>query len=103
MPTFKIGQTVETKEPVVEISITPEEFLPVGTHTFQLIVVDDSKNESLPANFRLVVRDTQRPTAVLTGPEAVEFGQAFRLDGSRSSDVAPGKVVSYRWTLLGRE
>jgi hypothetical protein len=30
----------------------------------------------------------------------VEFGEAFGLDGRRSSDVAPGRVVKYIWTLV---
>jgi outer membrane protein assembly factor BamB len=41
----------------------------------------------------------QKPTAVLTAPSPVEYGQSFTLSGSGSSDTAPGSIVEYRWTL----
>jgi len=102
MPFMKPGETVETKTASVEITSSVEQFLPVGTHTFQLIVLDEDGNESDAAQVKVVVRDTQRPTAVIVGPESAELGQSFSLDGSRSTDVAPGKIAAYRWTLLGR-
>lgn len=101
MPVFRIGDTLETETPTVSVDVDEENILPVGTHTFELTVVDDSGNESLPARVRVVVRDTQRPTAVIRAPESVEFGRSFSLDGSRSSDVPPGTVVTYNWTLMG--
>ena len=44
--------------------------------------------------------DDRRPTAVVRAPETVPFGQPFELDGRRSTDLPPGKVVKYRWTML---
>ena len=102
MPFMNPGETVETKTSTVEVTSTVEKFLPVGTHTFQLIVVDEEGNESEAAQVKVVVRDSQKPTAVILGPEAVELGKSFVLDGGRSSDIPPGKISAYRWTLLGR-
>ena len=48
----------------------------------------------------VVVRDTQNPTAILKAPSQVEFGMSFLLDGRDSSDVPPGKVVKYIWTMM---
>ena len=42
----------------------------------------------------------QAPTAIITAPTQVEFGQSFRLDGSKSSDIPPGKVVKFIWTMV---
>ena len=102
MPEFRIGETLKTDSPTVDVEVGRESTLPVGSHVFQLVVVDDSGNESLPAQVKVVVRDTRRPTAVLRGPESVEFGRSFALDGSGSSDLPPGRLVSFSWTLLGR-
>lgn len=102
MPEFRIGETVKTEESTVEVEVGRGTDLPVGSHVFQLVVVDDSGNESLPAQVKVVVRDTRRPTAVLRGPESVEFGRSFTLDGSGSTDLPPGRLVSFSWTLMGR-
>lgn len=100
MAIFQPGQPVETTEPVVEVTVTPEAPLATGRHRFQLVVVDDAGNVSDPDVAEVIVRDTQRPTAVLTAPEQVEFGRSFVLDGRRSSDVPPGRVVRFVWTLV---
>jgi hypothetical protein len=82
--------------------------LAIGQHTFELTVVDDSGNESAPARVRVIVADTQAPTAVLDVRDAngqpltnnrVPFGAAFRLDGSRSADIG-GQIVKYTWKLI---
>jgi hypothetical protein len=68
---------------------------------FQLVVFDEQNNPSIPAFLEVTIRDTQLPTAVLDGPrEGVEFGQSFSLSGERSSDVDPGKIVRYEWTMV---
>ncbi len=100
MATFNLGVTVETAEPGVEVTINPDAPLAVGRHRFQLVVVDDSGNNSLPDTVDVIVRDSKLPTAVLTVPTQVEFGENFGLDGRKSSDVAPGRVVKYIWTLI---
>jgi hypothetical protein len=100
MPQFAIGSPVETEEPVVEVTVETEQPLPTGRHVFQLVVVDDSGNESKPDQVEVIVRDSELPTAVLAAPKQVEFGTSFELNGEKSSDVPPGKVVRYIWTLV---
>lgn len=100
MAEFTFGQTVETKEPVVEVTVNPDRPLPTGRHRFRLVVVDDSGNASLPSDVEVIIRDSELPTAVLDAEPQVEFGRSFKLAGDRSSDVAPGKIVLYQWTLL---
>ena len=100
MAKFNIGVAVETADPGVEVTISPDAPLAVGRHRFQLVVVDDSGNSSLPDQVEIIVRDSKNPTAVITAPTQVEFGETFGLDGRKSSDVAPGRVVKYVWTLV---
>src|SRR5215211_3981679 len=102
MPTFVAGQDVVTNAPenVVSVDVSAQQPLAKGVHTFQLIVVDDDGLQSDPMTITVVVRDDRRPTAVLRGPEVVNFGQSFRLDATLSSDPAPGQVVRYIWTML---
>jgi hypothetical protein len=100
MSDFVIGKPVESEDPGVEVTVNADHILPVGKHTFQLVVVDDSGNESKPAEVTIIVRDDQAPTAVIKAPTQVSLGQSFKMDGSGSSDVAPGKVAKYIWTLM---
>jgi hypothetical protein len=100
MPEFRSGVPIETADPVVEVTVTPASPLTAGRHQFQLVVVDDSGNASTPSVIEVIVRDTQKPTAVLDAPREVESGKSFQLSGRRSSDIPPGRIVSYRWTLL---
>lgn len=110
MPEFKPNQPVVQREPLVRVDVTAASPLPVGANRFRLIVVDDSGNESEPTFLDVVVRDTTRPTAVLDVVDAngrrvdpvVAQGASFILSGARSSDVEPGKVVEYRFTLVDR-
>ena len=99
MAQFVIGQPVTTEEAGVEVTIDTTAALPVGRHIFQLVVVDDSGNESKPAEVAVIVRDDQAPTAVIKAPSQVGFGKSFKLDGSASSDLPPGKIAKYIWTL----
>jgi len=97
--TFSVGTTVETTDNFVDVAASSN--LPVGVHHFQLVVEDDSGNQSAPIVVQIIVKDTTKPTAILTVmPSQVEAGQGFRLDGSKSSDPAPGKIVKFRWTML---
>ncbi|GAB4275680.1 MAG: hypothetical protein Kow0092_31310 [Deferrisomatales bacterium] len=100
MAQFQLNQPIETTEPFIEVTVDPQKPLAVGVHRFRLVVKDDAGNVSLPAFVEVVVRDTQRPTAVIDAESPVEFGRSFELSGRRSSDVAPGRVVSYEWTLV---
>lgn len=100
MATFEIGVPVATEESFVSVDATLEAPIPRGQHVFQLVVVDDDGLESEPVTIEIVVRDDRRPTAVILGPATVPFGQTFRLDGSRSSDLPPGRLVRFVWTML---
>jgi hypothetical protein len=63
--------------------------------------VDDAGNASDPATAQIIIRDTTKPTAVLViTPSQVDPGVSFRLDGSKSSDVAPGKIAQFIWTMI---
>ena len=100
MAEFKPGEPLETETPDVEVTVTPTAPLPIGRHRFQLVVEDDSGNRSEPVVAEVIVRDTQRPTAVLDAPRQVDFGRSFQLSGRRSTDIAGGRIVKYIWTRL---
>jgi hypothetical protein len=100
MAKFVLSTPVSGTDPTIEVTVDPATPLPVGQHRFQLVVVDESGNQSLPATVDVVVKDSQNPTAVLSAPAQVEFGQSFTLDGHLSSDVPPGKIVQFIWTQL---
>ena len=99
MAEFRVGQAVVTDNPEVEVTVAPNAPLPPGRHRFQLVVADDSGNSSDPSVVEVIVRDTQKPTAVLDAPREVELGRSFQLSGRRSSDVG-GRIVRYTWTRL---
>ena len=110
MAEFKINVPVVQADPSVTVDITAAAPLGIGKHTFRLVVVDDSGNESDPAFIDVVVADKEKPTAVLDlvdgkgtiTNETVGFGQQFILSGARSKDNPPGKVKEFRFTLLDR-
>ena len=100
MPQFTPGVPIETTVPTIEVTVNPSAPFPVGRHRFQLIVVDDSGNASLPAVTEVIVKDTTKPTAVISAPREVEAGKSFQLSGSNSIDLPPGKIIKFQWTLL---
>jgi hypothetical protein len=100
MAEFRPGVPIVSDTPDIDVTVSPAAPLPVGRHRFQLVVVDDSGNESEPAVHEVIVRDTTRPTAVIDGPRAVDAGRSFQLSGRRSSDPPPGRIVRYQWMLL---
>ncbi|MCB1965289.1 MAG: hypothetical protein KDI64_04340 [Candidatus Accumulibacter sp.] len=102
MAEFVINQEVKTDTPTVEVTISANNALPLGRHTFRLVVVDDSGNTSIPDEVVVIVADTQNPTAVLGAPRSVNFATSFNLDGSRSFDAGGGRVVTYLWTYMGQ-
>jgi hypothetical protein len=109
MAEFKPKVPVVQADPVVTVDVKPGSPLPVGPLTFQLVVVDDSGNESAPAIINVIVRDTDKPTAVLEvvdklgnrADTTIPSGASFILSGARSTDLPPGKIKEYRFTLLG--
>lgn len=100
MPEFKPGQTVDTKEPTIEVTASAQKPFQVGRMVFELVVVDNSGNESLPARVEVNVIDDEKPTAILQAPSRVSAAQPFTLDGRRSTDAPGGHVVRYRWTRV---
>lgn len=108
MATFKLNTPVIQKDPLVKVDVTAAAPLPLGPNRFRLVVVDDAGNESDPIFLDVIVRDKEKPTAVLDVVNAdgkpvaaeVPVGASFILSGARSTDVAPGKVVEYRFTLV---
>lgn len=107
MPTIsssnlQVNQPIEASAPDSSLTITIDSNQPiaVGSHTFQLEVIDDSGNRSQPATFRVIVIDDQVPTAIIDGPERVPFGQEIILSGSRSTDAGGGSIVKFIWTLI---
>jgi hypothetical protein len=100
MAEFVVNKPIETTDPKIEVTVSSKEPLPVGITRFQLVVVDDSGNASEPNFVDVVILDTQRPTAILDAPRQVEVGQSFVLAGDRSSDIPPGKIEKYVWTMV---
>ena len=101
MPEFAVNTPIESTDPRIEVTVTASNALRVGRHRFQLVVVDDSGNESLPDSVEVRVFDSERPTAVLQAPEQVAFAQSFPITGERSTDVGGGRIVRYVFTYLG--
>jgi hypothetical protein len=101
MAEFQINEPIKTEEAVIEVTISDNNRLAPGRHTFQLTVVDDSGNESEPDRVMVVVLDQERPTAILSAPGQVASGKSFSLDGRRSVDAGGGRITAYVWTYLG--
>jgi len=107
MATFKPNVPVVQKDAVVSVDVTAANPLPVGKHTFILTVVDDSGNESDKVSIDVIVKDTDRPTAVLDLVDkagniltdlTVAPGASFFLSASRSKD-ATGSLKEFRFTM----
>lgn len=111
MAKFVPGTDVEVKasEPTLEVLVSRSAPLKVGKHVFNLVVTDDSGNQSAPAVITIIVADGELPTAVIDFISAdgrripdpqvtVRFGETFQLSGERSTDVG-GTPVAWTWTL----
>jgi hypothetical protein len=107
-----VSTAVEGKAPdaVLKVAVAPTNPLKVGKHVFQLVVTDDSGNQSTAAAVTVIVVDKERPTAVIDFIDAagarhpepqvtIPFGQKFVLSGERSSDIG-GTIKLFGWTLL---
>jgi hypothetical protein len=99
---LRTNQPVEANSPDTDlvINIDPGHPLPVGGYTFQLEVVDNSGNRSQAVQLRLFVVDTQAPTAIISAPRTVPFGQPFTLSGRESADAGGGSIIKFIWTLI---
>jgi hypothetical protein len=97
------GKPIEIKDATdrtLTINIDPNQPLPIGRHTFSLVVVDGEGNQSRPATHTVRVLDQEAPTAILTGPSEVSFGEAIRLSGEDSTDAGGSEIAGFIWTLL---
>ena len=106
MPTIKssdliVNQQITSAAPdsLLTISVDSANPLRPGSYQFQLVVTDDSGNNSNPATVSLVIADDQAPTAVIDAPERVGFAKEFSLSGKRSIDIG-GKLTKFEWTLI---
>lgn len=101
---------VKSDEPLLDVQASAATPLKPGKHVFQLVVSDDSGNDSDTASVTVIVLDQDRPTAVIDlidpaggrnpAPEVkVPFGKPFQLTGDRSTDIG-GVVKVWNWTLL---
>jgi hypothetical protein len=97
MAEFVPNQPITQEAPVIDVTFGAAKPLPPGTHTFQLVVVDDLGVQSDPVIEQVVVQG--KPVAVLEGPARVAVGQTFKLDATKSS-VAGGKIVKYIFTRI---
>lgn len=100
MAKLDINVPFETDQPTIVVEVDPQKPLPRGRHSFQLEVVDDSGNVSLPDVLQIIVADRERPTAVLLGPQIVDLGKAFEVTGAKSFDIG-GTIKIFRFTYLG--
>jgi hypothetical protein len=103
---------VKSADSLLEVLASRQTPLRAGKHVFQLVVTDDTGNTSEPATVTVIVRDNQRPTAVIDfidengrqNPEPtveIAFGTRFGLSAKRSGDP-DGDVVGFTWELLAR-
>ncbi len=108
MPEFKPNVAVSGPDKLVEVTVSRANPMPPGKYVFQLIVEDDEGNFSAPSFVDVLIRDRGLPTAIVEVTDGnggriekdVLAGQSFFLSGERSSDVDPGKVVGYSFTLV---
>lgn len=98
MAEFVPNQPISQETPVIDVTFGAQvKALPPGTHTFQLVVVDDLGVQSDPVIEQVVVQG--KPVAALDGPGRVAAGTPFKLDATKSS-VAGGKIVKYIFTRV---
>jgi hypothetical protein len=100
MAKLEINVPFETDQAVIVVEVDPAAPLARGRNLFQLEVTDDSGNVSQPDQIVVIVADRESPTAVLRGPQVVDFGKSFQLSGDKSFDIG-GTIKSYRFTYLG--
>ena len=94
-----VNQPIVASDSLLTIEVDASNPLAVGSYEFQLVVTDDSGNNSNPASVRIIVADDQAPTAVIDAPDRVGFGQNFSLSAKNSVDIG-GEITRYEWTLI---
>lgn len=106
MPSIKssdliVNQQITAAAPdsLLSITVDSENPLRTGSYEFQLVVTDDSGNNSKPATVRITVADDQAPTAIIDAPTQVGFAKDFTLSGTRSIDIG-GELTKFEWTLI---
>jgi hypothetical protein len=98
MAEFVPNQPITQDTPVIDVTFgAVVKALPPGTHTFQLVVVDDLGVQSDPVIEQVIVQG--KPVAVLEGPTRVAAGTPFKLDATKSN-VSSGKIVKYIFTRI---
>jgi len=109
MAKFSENVAIVQADPTIQVEVSVAAPLPLGLNRFQLVVIDQSGNASAPATIDVIVKDTDKPTAVIDmvnadgaiiTPPTVSFGQSFVLSGKRSSDAPGDNVAQYRFTLI---
>jgi hypothetical protein len=94
---------IENPAPDHSLNVIADEIpLAVGTYIFRLRVVDNQGNQSKPADWRILVKDPEAPTARITARTEVFLGENIALSGESSTDVGDGRIVTYIWTLVQR-
>lgn len=96
---LSVNKTITTSDASLAIQVDEDKPLPPGVYDFQLVVTDDSGNQSVPAVTKVIVVDDKSPTAVIDAPSRVGFAEDLLLSAQRSIDIG-GKIVKYEWTLI---
>jgi PKD repeat protein len=92
------GSPLVLPVPGVTFDVSPAAPLAPGPHVLELVVKDDSGNESDPATAFVRVTDGVAPTAILDAPATVPFGQDVEVSGARSADLG-GELTRFVWQL----
>jgi hypothetical protein len=61
MASFQSNVPISQATPLIQVDVTAAAPLAIGTHKFQLVVVDDSGNQSAPVTIDVIVKDTVAP------------------------------------------
>ena len=98
---LSVNQEISAAAPdsLLSITVDTQNPLRVGAYEFQLVVTDDSGNNSNPATVRIIIADDEAPTAVIDAPDRVSFAKDFALSGKCSLDVG-GKLSKFVWALI---
>jgi hypothetical protein len=96
---LKVNKTISTTDAGLNIESDNAEPLVPGVYDFQLVVNDDSGNQSSPTIARVIIVDDKKPTAVIDAPSRIGFAEDLLLSAQRSVDIG-GKIVEYKWTLI---